>query len=111
MTVAAALLGVVATAHGQAFQWQGSTGATPNDPTVAGNYGTASVPTFNANNTAGSFWTKDGSSTMIYSAAQGTTTFSGTGANSLTWMGWNTGGGVGGTAGQSTVQVTGVRLI
>ena len=65
-----------------------------NDPAVAANYGTAAVPTFNASNTADSFWTKDGSSTMIYSAAQGTTTFSGTGSNSLTWMGWNTSGGV-----------------
>jgi hypothetical protein len=108
--VAAALLGVVGSAHGQAYSWQGSTGANPNDPTNSANY-TGTPPMFNgATNASGSFWTKDGSSTMIYSSAQGTTTFSGTGANSLTWLGWNTAGGTGGTAGQQTVQVTGGTL-
>jgi hypothetical protein len=108
--VTAALLGVVASAHGQAYSWQGSTGASPNDPTNSANY-VGSVPTFNgAPNTTGSFWTKDGSSAMVYGTAQGTTTFSGSGANSLTWLGWNTGGGAGGTAGQQTTQVTGGTL-
>ena len=110
MTIAAALLSAVATVHGQgAFNWQGGTGANPNDPTNAANY-TGAVPTFNANNASGSFYTKNGSSTMTYTAAQGTTTFSGTGAASLTWIGWNNAGGVGETAAGSTVQVTGGTL-
>ena len=108
--ITVALLGAVASAHGQAFQWNGSAGASPNDPTNAANWNGGTVPTYNANNAAGSFWTRDGSSSLIYSAAQGTTTFSGTGSNSLTWLGWNSAGGVGGTAGQATTHVTGGTL-
>lgn len=85
-------------------QWNGG-GSSPNNPADASNW--SSIPTFGASNSQ-SFWTKAGASDLIYTAAQGTTTFTGPGgADGLTWIGWSAGGGSGGISGQQTVQVTG----
>jgi len=92
-------------AHAQFYEWQGSAGAGSNDPANSANWN-GTPPTFGGSVT-GSLLTGPGSSDMIYSSAQGTTTFSGGSLNGLTWAGWSAITGYGGTAGQTTIQVTG----
>jgi len=94
-------------AQAQDFQWLGSSGANSNNPATSSNW--SGQPTFNTANTGG-LWSQTGSSTMNYSSAQGTTVFSGGSFNGLSWLGYAGGSGVGGTAGQSTIQVTGGTL-